>query len=251
MLKPFHMLPHANVLECMTLHACRTSITQVISCRNPVLHSRGWSQLASRVAACRQSDRGLLPMYAMQVVLNSLYKHTVLQSRFPVNAVALVAGSPETLSLRELLRHFLHFRVEVVRRRARCGSPHLPLWSLCRHLPKCLFLCCCVFPALSQLASWPMTACVALRSASPGGPPAGNIACKEWRVLASSLLHRYDLRRAQKRQHIVEGLLRALAELDRVVSAVRAAKDGAAASAELQAQFGLSAEQVQRLIPVV
>jgi DNA gyrase/topoisomerase IV subunit A len=69
--------------------------------------------------------------------------------------------------------------------------------------------------------------------------------------LASSLLHRYDLRRAQKRQHIVEGLLRALAELDRVVSAVRAAKDGAAASAELQAQFGLSAEQVQRLIPVV
>ena len=55
---------------------------------------------------------------------------------------------------------------------------------------------------------------------------------------------RYDLRRAQKRQHIVEGLLVALADLDKVVLTVRAAKDGPAASAELQQQFGLSAEQV-------
>ena len=63
----------------------------------------------------------------MQVVLNSLYKHTVLQSRFPVNAVALVAGTPETLGLRQMLHHFLHFRVDVVRRRARCGAPCHPL----------------------------------------------------------------------------------------------------------------------------
>jgi DNA gyrase/topoisomerase IV subunit A len=55
---------------------------------------------------------------------------------------------------------------------------------------------------------------------------------------------RFDLRRAKKRQHIVEGLLKAMADLDRVVSIVRAAKDGAVASAQLQQQFGLSAEQV-------
>lgn len=55
---------------------------------------------------------------------------------------------------------------------------------------------------------------------------------------------RYDLRRAQKRQHIVEGLLVALADLDKVVLTVRAAKDGPAASADLQQQFGLSVEQV-------
>ena len=58
-----------------------------------------------------------------QVVLNSLYKHTVLQSRFPCNAVALVAGTPETLSLKHFLQHFLEFRVDVVRRRAQCAFP--------------------------------------------------------------------------------------------------------------------------------
>lgn len=55
------------------------------------------------------------------MVLNSLYKHTALQSKFACNAVAIVAGAPETLALKQLLRHFLDFRVGVVRRRAQCG----------------------------------------------------------------------------------------------------------------------------------
>lgn len=56
---------------------------------------------------------------AAQVVLNNLYKYTALQMRFPVNAVALVDGTPQTLSLKEFLARFLEFRCEVVRRRAR------------------------------------------------------------------------------------------------------------------------------------
>ena len=60
-----------------------------------------------------------------QVVLNNLYKYTALQMRFPVNAVALVNGTPQTLSLKEFLVNFLEFRCEVVKRRARHGSTPL------------------------------------------------------------------------------------------------------------------------------
>ncbi len=58
---------------------------------------------------------------------------------------------------------------------------------------------------------------------------------------------RFNLRKAQKRQHIVEGLLKAMQDLDKIVAAIRAAKDGSAAAAKLQAQFGLSPEQVSAL----
>ncbi len=52
-----------------------------------------------------------------QVALNKLYKHTALQSTFGYNAVALVDGVPRTLSLLELIRHYLdHQRVVVTRR---------------------------------------------------------------------------------------------------------------------------------------
>jgi len=53
-----------------------------------------------------------------QVVLAQLYKHTRLQSRFSCNVVALVGGVPAALSLRDMLRHWLDFRVAVVQRRA-------------------------------------------------------------------------------------------------------------------------------------
>lgn len=53
------------------------------------------------------------------VILNSLYQTTTLQSRFPVNMVAIVNRQPETLSLKDCLRHFLDFRIEVVEKRAR------------------------------------------------------------------------------------------------------------------------------------
>ncbi len=52
-----------------------------------------------------------------QVVLNKLFKHTPLQTTFGYNAVALVDGVPRTLSLLELVHHYLDFQREVVTRR--------------------------------------------------------------------------------------------------------------------------------------
>ncbi len=54
-----------------------------------------------------------------QVALNKLFKHTPLQSTFGYNAVALVDGVPRTLSLLELVRHYLDFQREVVTRRSK------------------------------------------------------------------------------------------------------------------------------------
>jgi DNA gyrase subunit A len=53
------------------------------------------------------------------IVLNMLYKHTQLQETFSIHNLALVDGRPRTLSLRELLRHFIDHRHDVVERRAR------------------------------------------------------------------------------------------------------------------------------------
>src|SRR5690242_2665783 len=54
-----------------------------------------------------------------QVALNKLFKHTPLQSTFGVNTVALVNGVPKTLSLLELLTHYLDFQREIVVRRSK------------------------------------------------------------------------------------------------------------------------------------
>src|SRR5437660_1569215 len=54
-----------------------------------------------------------------QVALNKLFKHTSLQATFGYNAVALVDGVPKTLSLLELVRHYLDFQREVVIRRSK------------------------------------------------------------------------------------------------------------------------------------
>src|SRR6476646_876092 len=54
-----------------------------------------------------------------QVVLNKLFKHTALQSTFGVNTVALVNGVPKTLSLLELLTHYLDCQREIVTRRSK------------------------------------------------------------------------------------------------------------------------------------
>jgi len=54
-----------------------------------------------------------------QVVLNKLFKHTALQSTFGYNAVALVDGVPRTLSLLELIRHYLDYQREIVTRRCK------------------------------------------------------------------------------------------------------------------------------------
>ena len=51
------------------------------------------------------------------VVLNNLYKHSALQSSFSVNNVALVRGRPMILNLKDLIRHYVDHRIEVIVRR--------------------------------------------------------------------------------------------------------------------------------------
>lgn len=51
-------------------------------------------------------------------VLNNLYKHTSLQTTFPVNIVALVDGTPQTLGLKVILEEYIKHRHDVVRRRS-------------------------------------------------------------------------------------------------------------------------------------
>src|SRR5215218_1759393 len=54
-----------------------------------------------------------------QVALNKLFKHTPLQTTFGYNAVALVEGVPRTLSLLEMIRHYLDYQREIVSRRSK------------------------------------------------------------------------------------------------------------------------------------
>src|SRR6202046_1217353 len=54
-----------------------------------------------------------------KVVLNKLYKHTPLQNTFGVNMVALVDNVPKTLSLREVLGHYVDHQREVIVRRTK------------------------------------------------------------------------------------------------------------------------------------
>ena len=71
-----------------------------------------------------ESDRnGMRIVYELKkdaignVVLNNLYKYTQLQSSFGVNNVALVKGRPYTLNLKDLIKHYVEHRHEVVTRR--------------------------------------------------------------------------------------------------------------------------------------
>ena len=87
------------------------------------------------------------------VVLNTLFKYSSLQSSFAINNVALVNGRPRTLTLKEILANFVDFRHEVVVRRTR-----------------------------------------------------------------------FDLNKAQKRAHILEGLLKAIDIIDEIIALIRASK---------------------------
>ena len=73
-----------------------------------------------------ESDRnGLRIVYELKrdsipnVVLNNLYKYTQLQSSFGVNNVALAKGRPKILNLKELIKHYVEHRHEVVVRRTK------------------------------------------------------------------------------------------------------------------------------------
>ncbi len=71
-----------------------------------------------------ESDRnGMRIVYILKrdaipnIVLNTLYKYTALQSSFSVNNIALVKGRPQMLNLKELIHYFVEHRHEVVVRR--------------------------------------------------------------------------------------------------------------------------------------
>ncbi|WP_285116437.1 DNA topoisomerase IV subunit A [Leifsonia sp. fls2-241-R2A-40a] len=62
---------------------------------------------------------GIKTGFSADAVLEQLYRHTPLEEGFAINNVALVAGGPQTLGLRELLRVYLDHRISVVTRRSR------------------------------------------------------------------------------------------------------------------------------------
>jgi len=103
-----------------------------------------------------------------QVVLNNLYKRTQLQANFGVIDLALVDGVPRTLSLREILRHYIDHRIDVVTRRTE-----------------------------------------------------------------------YDLDKAKKRVHILEGLLVAVDNIDEIVHIIRSSHDDTEAKQRMNDRFGL------------
>jgi DNA gyrase subunit A len=112
-----------------------------------------------------------------KVVLNNLYKKTAMQTTFGANMVALVDGVPRTLSLLELIHHYVDHQREVVTRRTQ-----------------------------------------------------------------------YQLRRAEARAHILEGLLVALDNLDAVIKLIRSSDDPDAARDGLISKFDLSREQAQAIL---
>ena len=111
------------------------------------------------------------------VVLNTLFKYTPLQSSFSVNNVALVNGRPRTLNLKDLIKYFVKHRHEVVLRRTR-----------------------------------------------------------------------FDLEKAQKRAHILEGLLKALDVIDQIINIIRASKSVEDAKAELISTFDFSEAQATAIV---
>ena len=111
------------------------------------------------------------------VVLNTLFKYTPLQTSFSVNNVALVNGRPRTLNLKDLIKYFVKHRHEVILRRTR-----------------------------------------------------------------------FDLDKAQKRAHILEGLLKALDVIDEIIRIIRASKSVEDAKNELMATFGFTDVQATAIV---
>ena len=111
------------------------------------------------------------------VVLNTLFKYTPLQSSFSVNNVALVNGRPRTLNLKQLIKYFVRHRHEVILRRTK-----------------------------------------------------------------------FDLDKAQKRAHILEGLLKALDVIDEIINIIRSSKNVEDAKAELMARFDFSEAQATAIV---
>jgi DNA gyrase subunit A len=117
--------------------------------------------------------RGEMP----EIILNSLYKMTQMQTTFGIILLAIVDNQPKVMTLKELLYHFLNHRKTVIIRRTR-----------------------------------------------------------------------YDLRKAEERAHILEGILKALDHLDEVIATIRASQTPAEAKVNLMSGFDLSDVQAQAIL---
>ncbi len=131
-----------------------------------------------------ESDRnGMRIVYELKrdavpnVVLNTLYKFTQLQSSFSVNNIALVKGRPQMLNVKDLIHYFVEHRHEVVIRRTQ-----------------------------------------------------------------------FELRKAEERAHILEGLIIASDNIDEVIALIRSSKDGDEARGKLIERFSLSDIQARAIV---
>ena len=131
-----------------------------------------------------ESDRnGMRIVYILKrdaipnIVLNTLYKHTALQTSFSVNNIALVKGRPEMLNLKDMIFHFVEHRHEVVVRRTT-----------------------------------------------------------------------YELRKAEERAHILEGLIIASDNIDEVIALIRSSSNADEARAKLIERFSLSELQARAIV---
>lgn len=112
-----------------------------------------------------------------EVILNNLYKMTLMQTTFNFNMLAIVKGAPKILSLKQILQHYLEHQEAVVRRRTE-----------------------------------------------------------------------FDLKKAQNRAHIVEGLRIALDHIDEIIKIIRNSQTSEVAKNELMNNYGLSDRQAQAIL---
>lgn len=131
-----------------------------------------------------ESDRnGMRIVYVLKrdavsnIVLNKLFKYTALQSSFSVNNIALVNGRPEMLNLKDLIKHFVEHRHDVVVRRTT-----------------------------------------------------------------------YELRKAEERAHILEGLIIASDNIDEVIALIRSSSNADEARERLVERFKLSEIQAKAIV---
>jgi DNA gyrase subunit A len=131
-----------------------------------------------------ESDRnGMRIVYILKrdatpnVVLNTLYKFTQLQSSFSVNNIALVKGRPQMLNLKDMIHYFVEHRHDVVIRRTR-----------------------------------------------------------------------FELRKAEERAHILEGLIIASDNIDEVIALIKASKNTEEAREKLIERFNLSDIQSRAIV---
>ncbi|WP_253954784.1 MULTISPECIES: DNA gyrase subunit A [Lactiplantibacillus] len=111
------------------------------------------------------------------VILNNLYKMTLMQTNFGFNMLAIVKGAPKVLSLKQILIYYLEHQEDVIRRRTE-----------------------------------------------------------------------FDLKKAQARAHILEGLRIALDHIDEIIRIIRQSETSEIAKNQLMDNFGLSDKQAQAIL---